>query len=1078
MKYQKIRLYMALVFGFFLLLPDAAWGLKPWETGGMETRQYRNIFVEAGYAPEAVDARLKEIFHGVFEGPDKVYFEVGDEMAYISDIKNKDVRTEGMSYGMMIAVQFDRQDIFDRLWRWAVKYMQQQEGPYEGYFAWSCKTDGTRNAQGPASDGELYYVTALIFASNLWGNQGDINYLAEAQHILNIATNKSQQSRVTNLIHPEHKLITFVPDRGGNQFTDPSYHLPVFYEIWARWAYDGRADFWRECAAESRKYLHKATHPVTGLNPDYSNYDGTPYGRGRLIGEAFRFDSWRVPMNIAIDYAWACADKEWQQGYGERIQNFLYSQGVETFVDQYNIDGTQVEQILGAGGYKALRHSLGLVATSAAVSLVCSHDKSKEFIDHFWNSRHVPYEDGYFDAYYDGLLQLFSFMLMSGNYRIIHPVEDGHQLWLRGETAAGAKVTANKKSPTINIAKEELENGWKGGEVRLRLQNSKELRALGRDGFRIAGNSQQVDIMASAEQGLLYGAYHLLRMQETGKITENIQVEEKPAFDIRILNHWDNLNRTVERGYAGYSLWRWDQLPEVVSPRYEAYARANASIGINATVLNNVNASPDILKAEYLQKVKVLADIFRPYGIKVYLSINFSSPKILGGLEDSDPLNPAVPLWWKEKVKEIYKLIPDFGGFLVKANSEGQPGPQDYGRTHVDGANMLADALKPYKGIVMWRAFVYAPDEPDRAKQAYAEFMPFDGEFRDNVIIQVKNGPVDFQPREPFSPLFGAMQKTPVMAELQITQEYLGFSNHLAYLSTMWEEFLKSDTYSKGEGSTVAKATDGSLFNHSLSAISGVANIGVDDNWCGHHFAQANWYAFGRLAWNHELTSEAIADEWIRMTFSSDPEFLVPVKKMMLDSREAVVNYMMPLGLHHIFAEGHHYGPQPWYSQAAREDWTCVYYHKASKEAIGFDRTTKGSNAVAQYFSPLREQFNNPATCPDEYLLWFHHLPWDFKMKDGKTLWDALCYKYDKGVQQAREFQKIWDKAGSLIDEHRFQHVQSRLKIQASDAVWWKDACLLYFQTFSNKPIPYDIERPVHELNDLKKIRLNMRHTN
>jgi len=656
--------------------------------------------------------------------------------------------------------------------------------------------------------------------------------------------------------------------------------------------------------------------------------------------------------------------------------------------------------------------------------------------------------------------------------------EDGSRLWLCAKTDAKATVTANKKSTTVDIAIKELQTQWQGGEVKLTLTNAKEIRNLGNDGFRIDGNRNGVTIQASKEQGLLYGAYHLLRLQETGKANGEIRVEESPSYDIRILNHWDNLNRTIERGYAGYSLWQWEQLPEEISPRYEAYARANASIGINATVLNNVNASPLILNEEYLPKVKVLADIFRPYGVKVYLSVNFSSPKVLGGLEDSDPLRPEVQKWWKDKAKEIYQLIPDFGGFLVKANSEGQPGPHDYGRTHMDGANMLADALKPHGGIVMWRAFVYNPSSDDRAKQAYLEFMPFDGQFRDNVIIQVKNGPVDFQPREPFTPLFGAMQKTPVMAEVQITQEYLGFSNHLVFLSTMWEEFLNEDTYCKGKGSTVAAATDGTLFNHKLTAISGVANIGEDVNWNGHHFAQANWYAFGRLAWNNRLSSDQIADEWIRQTFTSEPEFVEPIKRLMLDSREAAVDYMMPLGLHHIFAEGHHYGPQPWYDRAPRPDWTCVYYHKASTSGIGFDRTTTGSNAISQYYSPLKELYADPATCPDRYLLWFHHLPWDYRMKSNHTLWDELCYSYDRGVKKAREFQQIWDRAAIYVDAQRFKEVQSKLKIQARDAVWWRDACLLYFQTFSNQPIPYELERPVNDLEDLKKIRLNMKHHN
>ncbi|MEA5127137.1 MAG: alpha-glucuronidase [Proteiniphilum sp.] len=658
--------------------------------------------------------------------------------------------------------------------------------------------------------------------------------------------------------------------------------------------------------------------------------------------------------------------------------------------------------------------------------------------------------------------------------------EDGSRLWLRAETTATAQVKTNRKSPTITIAVEELKTQWKGAPVQLVLKRDKELLGLKKDGYIISGDKQKgVTVRSVSDIGLLYGAYHLLRLQETQNGSDRLQITESPKYDLRLLNHWDNLNGTIERGYAGHSIWKWNELPEKISPRYKEYARANASIGINGTVLNNVNASPAILTSDYLQKVKVVADILRPYGIKVYLSVNFSSPKILGGLPGSDPLESTVQQWWRDKAGEIYRLIPDFGGFLVKANSEGQPGPQDYDRTHADGANILADALRPYGGIVMWRAFVYNPGNEDRAKQAYGEFMPVDGKFRENVIVQVKNGPVDFQPREPFSPLFGGMEHTALMPELQVTQEYLGFSNHLVFLAPQWKEFFDSDTYCKGEGATVAKTTDGTIFPHSLSAIAGVANIGQDINWCGHHFAQANWYAFGRLAWNHELTADEIAEEWLRMTFTQQNGFITPVKQMMLDSWETAVNYMMPLGLHHIFAWGHHYGPEPWSDiPGARPDWLPRYYHNADEKGIGFDRTIHGSGAVSQYHSPLREQLNGIETCPEDLLLWFHHVPWDYRMKNGRTLWDELCYRYDTGVQQVREFQKIWDRMEGYIDEERFRHVQSRLKIQSRDAVWWKDACLLYFQTYSGKPIPYDIERPVHELDNLKKIKLDMKHHN
>ncbi|SEW23477.1 alpha-glucuronidase [Chryseobacterium wanjuense] len=657
--------------------------------------------------------------------------------------------------------------------------------------------------------------------------------------------------------------------------------------------------------------------------------------------------------------------------------------------------------------------------------------------------------------------------------------EDGSQLWLRFPAKNGIsadKILSKGNNPTLQIAKKELINYWQGQEIELRTDKS--LKNL-KGGYTIKSVQNKLVISAEKEIGLLYGVYHILRLQQTKSSITNLDITEKPSYDVRILNHWDNLDGTIERGYAGHSLWKWEDLPNTISPRYEEYARVNASIGINAAVLNNVNASPNMLRKDYLEKVKVLADIFRPYGIKVYLSVNFSSPKVLGGLENSDPLNREVQKWWKDKAAEIYKLIPDFGGFLVKANSEGQPGPQDYGRTHADGANMMADVLKPYGGIVMWRAFVYSPSKEDRAKQAYLEFVPLDGKFRDNVIIQIKNGPVDFQPREAFNPLFGALRKTPEMVEFQITQEYLGQANHLVYLAPLFKETLDSDTYSDGKNSTIAKITDGTLRPHTLTAIAGVANIGEDKNWTGHHFAQANWYAFGRLAWNHDLTSEQIADEWLKMTFNDDEKFLKPVKEMMLTSRETAVDYMMPLGLHHIFAGGHHYGPEPWGDyKGGRPDWSPVYYHQANQQGIGFDRTKSGSNAVANYFPPLNDIYGNIKTCPENLILWFHHVPWNYQMKDGKTLWEELSYKYDTGVKNVREYQKDWDKVQPFVDEERFQHIQAKLKIQARDAVWWKDACLLYFQTFSKMPIPYDIERPVYELDDLKKIKLNMGHHN
>ena len=658
----------------------------------------------------------------------------------------------------------------------------------------------------------------------------------------------------------------------------------------------------------------------------------------------------------------------------------------------------------------------------------------------------------------------------------------GHDLWLQNKNAVPVNVVCSKNSSTLSIAKKELQQGWQGksGEtVVLTIKNDKAIKS---DGFRLSANS----VSANSDLGILYGVFELLRRQQTGQnITEQVF---NPSYEIRILNHWDNLNGSIERGYAGESIfWRSKDSSFIVTEsdriRWQEYARANASIGINGASINNVNASPAILSADYLRRVKAIHDVLKPYGIKTYLSINFSSPKIIGGLPTSDPLDPAVIKWWKDKATEIYTLIPDFGGFLVKANSEGQPGPQDFGRTHADGANMLADVLKPYGGIIMWRAFVYSSNDKDRAKQAYNEFVPLDGQFHDNVIIQVKNGPIDFQPREPFSALFGAMKKTPVMPEFQITQEYLGHSIHLVFLSTMWEECLQSDTYQQGKGSTVAKCTDGTVYAQKHSAIAGVANIGLDTNWCGHEFAQANWYAFGRLAWNNQLKSEQIADEWIKQTFLDNSSqkneatisedwnrnFLAPVKQMMLDSREAAVNYMMPLGLHHIFSMmQEHYGPGPWFAPPRmRPDWTPPYYHQADTNGIGFDRTHKGSDAVSQYHEPLASEFNDVATCPENLLLWFHHLPWTYKMKDGKSLWDEMCYRYDKGVHQVRDFQKTWDKVEAYVDKQRFTEVQEKLRKQEINSVVWKDACLLYFQQFSRMPIPYELERPVNNLADI-----------
>lgn len=633
--------------------------------------------------------------------------------------------------------------------------------------------------------------------------------------------------------------------------------------------------------------------------------------------------------------------------------------------------------------------------------------------------------------------------------------EDGSRLWLRQTPVNQASVCCLVTSPTLTVAREELAALWKGGEVDLQLCADETHRRLGKEGYTIRTSEGKTVLEAATEQGLLYATYHLLRLQAEGADCTRLDIQEKPAFYIRVLNHWDNLDGTIERGYAGRSLWKWEDLTDSVSARYREYARANASVGINGTVLNNVNASPEILSADYLQKVRKLADVFRPYGIKVYLSVNFASPMKLGGLSTADPLDEEVARWWKEKVQEIYGLIPDFGGFLVKANSEGQPGPCDYGRTHAEGANMLAEALKPYGGIVMWRAFVYSPSDADRAKQAYLEFQPLDGRFRDNVMVQVKNGPIDFQPREPYSPLFGAMPHTPLMVEFQITQEYLGHSNHLAYLATMWNEFYRYVQPS------------------SLKGVAGVVNVGDNVNWCGHDFAQANWYAYGRLAWNPDLSAEEIAREWLAQTFTTDRRFVEPMTQVMMESREAVVDYMMPLGLHHIFAWGHHYGPEPWCEvPGARADWLPSYYHQADKEGLGFDRSRTGSDAVSQYPDSLARVFDSLEQCPEEYLLWFHHVNWNQKLRSGRSLWDELCYKYQKGVDEVRAFQRIWKDMQPYVDAERYQAVAERLDIQARDAVWWKDACLEYFRTFSKKKYPEGVEPPVFTLKELKKVKL------
>ena len=645
---------------------------------------------------------------------------------------------------------------------------------------------------------------------------------------------------------------------------------------------------------------------------------------------------------------------------------------------------------------------------------------------------------------------------------------DGSQLWLGKQYANSCQVISQlPDDATAKIAKQELENNWRGKNVELKINKALNLG----EGYNLyARPAQQGDniqyeatITASNPIGLLYGAYELIRLQNTDayntgsgnqqNFSKAIDETEKPQVGLRILNHWDNLDGSIERGYAGKSIFKWEEIKlgkngkggsisKSLHDRLITYARANASLGINGSVLNNVNASPKMMTAEYINKVKVIANILRPYGIRVYLSINFASPMALGYTKTADPLDKKVQQWWKKKAKEIYAAIPDFGGFLVKANSEGQPGPGDYHRTHADGANMLADAVKPYGGIIMWRSFVYGANHKgeDRVKQAVSEFKGMDGKFRDNVILQSKNGPLDFQPREPYAPIFDNIKQTPQIAELQITQEYLGQSKHLTYLAPMWKEFF------------------GFVNPNKLVGISGVANIGDDANWCGHPFSQANWYAFGRLAWNPSLTAEEIAHEWLVQTYENqDEKFTKPVEMMMMTSREACVNYMMPLGLHHIFKFDHHYGPEPdGFIASYPLEWCPVYYHKADAQGVGFDRSSKGTDAVGQYPEPYRSQYDNIETCPEEYLLWFHHVPWTYKMKSGSTLWQELCMKYNMGVAMVEVYRDFWHTSAKQYmkgHEQEWQHTDSLLNVQLENAKEWRNTCLKYFQTFSKMEI-------------------------
>ena len=686
--------------------------------------------------------------------------------------------------------------------------------------------------------------------------------------------------------------------------------------------------------------------------------------------------------------------------------------------------------------------------------------------------------------------------------------EDGYRLWLRYDPLPAKTVESYRprirsiiapgKSLTMDAIRSELINGCTGllgysvlltnhvesdGVVIAgtpqtsadiaALRWNRQLAALGPEGFmirsaRLKGHAVTV-IAASHDIGALYGAFYFLRLIQTLQPIASLNVSERPHLQLRMLDHWDNLDGSIERGYAGKSLWNWSELPGKIDPRLRDYARANASIGINGSALNNVNANAQILTADYLRKVAAIADVFRPYGIHVYLSARFSAPIELGGSKTADPLDPEVAAWWKTKADEIYQAIPDFGGFLVKANSEGQPGPRTYGRTHLDGANMLAAAVAPHRGVVIWRAFVYDMKPGyDRAGAAYEQLQPFDGKFASNVLLQVKNGPIDFQPREPFHPLFGAMPKTQVMPEFQITQEYLGFSNHLVFLATMWREFLDSDTYAKGQGSTVAKVVDGSFYQQKITGMVGVANTGSNRNWTGHDFLQANWYAFGRLAWNPELDSQTIANEWIAMTLTHDRAAATTIARIMLESREAVVDYMTPLGLHHLFWGGHHYGPAPWWNTEPRDDWNPVYYHRATAEGIGFDRTATGSNTVSQYHRRVSDQFSNLDTCPEKFLLWFHHVPWDRRMHSGRTLWDETALHYQRGVDWVRSTRRQWDSLKGKIDPERHAAVAKKLTIQERDAIWWKDACLTYFQTFSKRALPVGVEKPAKSLEEYK----------
>jgi alpha-glucuronidase len=701
---------------------------------------------------------------------------------------------------------------------------------------------------------------------------------------------------------------------------------------------------------------------------------------------------------------------------------------------------------------------------------------------------------------------LLLFLLFTGPLSF---AEDGYRLWLRYERIEDENLRAQYQkaissigmlgeSPTLAIANKELLRGLSSildrpfttfknidqdGMIVIGRSDHPLLKGLqlsqkhdlADEGYLIKSlkiNDKNVILVtADSDIGVLYGSFHLLRLLQMQQSLEDLNIIEKPALNLRMLNHWDNLDRTVERGYAGYSIWDWHRLPGFIPERYHDYARANASLGINATVLTNVNAKAVVLREDYLEKVKAIADVLRPYGIKVFLTARFNAPMELDGLSTADPLSSEVQQWWSQKIDQIYQRIPDFGGFLVKANSEGQPGPQNYGRSHAEGANMLAAPLSKYGGMVFWRAFVYSAEEPeDRAKQAYNEFVPLDGAFLPNVMVQVKNGPIDFQPREPVHPLFGAMPETPLMMEFQITQEYLGQATNLVFLASMYKEVLNFNTYVNSQPVPVREVIDGTTHDYSITGMAGVSNIGNERNWTGHLFGQANWYAFGRLAWNPELSAEEIAEEWLRQSFGNDEDLIRQLSKLLLGSYETYVRYTTPLGLHHIMGAGHHYGPGPWVSEMSRADWTSVYYHRADKFGIGFDRTASGSNAVGQYSNKVQALFSNRNKIPEKYLLWFHHVGWDEKLKDGRTLWASICYNYNRGVEEVGAMRVLWQGLENKIDEQRFREVSMLLKIQEQEACWWRDACVLYFQTFAQRPIPSELVKPANNLNYYKRL--------